>query len=129
MKLRRGLDDVLHARRIVDAGKLDDDAIAALRRDERLGDAEGVDAVADGLDGVLDGVLVAVAVSEDFGVGDWVGVALGVSVATAVRVGVPVGVAVNDAVLFDELGLTEIERELVKIDPGYRAVSPTAATT
>src|SRR5258708_25654390 len=34
--------------------------------------------------------------------------------------------AVNDAGLLDELGLTEIERELVKIDPGYRAVSPTA---
>ena len=34
--------------------------------------------------------------------------------------------AVSDARLFDELGLTEIERELVQIDPGYRAVSPTA---
>ncbi len=34
--------------------------------------------------------------------------------------------AVNDESLLDELGLTEIERELVKIDPGYRAVSPTA---
>ncbi|HEV7857827.1 MAG TPA: hypothetical protein VGO91_04190 [Pyrinomonadaceae bacterium] len=31
----------------------------------------------------------------------------------------------NDALL-DELGMTEIERELVSIDPGYRAVSPTA---
>ncbi len=31
----------------------------------------------------------------------------------------------NDALL-DELGLTRTERELVKIDPGYRAVSPTA---
>ena len=28
--------------------------------------------------------------------------------------------------LLDELGLTAIERELVAIDPGYRAVSPTA---
>lgn len=28
--------------------------------------------------------------------------------------------------LLDELGLTEIERDLVSIDPGYRAVSPTA---
>jgi uncharacterized circularly permuted ATP-grasp superfamily protein len=28
--------------------------------------------------------------------------------------------------LLDELGLTPIERELVKINPGYRAVSPTA---
>src|ERR1041384_667069 len=34
--------------------------------------------------------------------------------------------AVADESLLDELGLTEIERELVKIDPGYRAVSPTA---
>jgi uncharacterized circularly permuted ATP-grasp superfamily protein len=34
--------------------------------------------------------------------------------------------AVNDESLLDELGLTEVERELVKIDPGYRAVSPTA---
>jgi len=31
----------------------------------------------------------------------------------------------NDSLL-DELGLTAIERELVKIDPGYHAVSPTA---
>src|SRR5215210_2812479 len=28
--------------------------------------------------------------------------------------------------LLDELGLTDIERDLVSIDPGYRAVSPTA---
>src|SRR6267142_5961401 len=34
--------------------------------------------------------------------------------------------AVNDESLLDELGLTEIERELVKIDPGYSQVSPTA---
>src|SRR6266446_2744346 len=34
--------------------------------------------------------------------------------------------AVLDSSLLDELGLTEIERELVRIDPGYRAVSPTA---
>src|SRR5688500_7228340 len=34
--------------------------------------------------------------------------------------------AVEDPALLDELGLTEIERELVRIDPGYRAVSPTA---
>jgi hypothetical protein len=34
--------------------------------------------------------------------------------------------AVADERLVDELGLTEIERELVRIDPGYRAVSPTA---
>jgi hypothetical protein len=34
--------------------------------------------------------------------------------------------AVRDATLLDELGLTEIERELVSIDPGYAEVSPTA---
>lgn len=34
--------------------------------------------------------------------------------------------AVSDESLLTELGLTEIERELVKIDPGYGAVSPTA---
>ena len=34
--------------------------------------------------------------------------------------------AVGDAGLLDELGLTPIERELAQIDPGYRAVSPTA---
>ncbi len=34
--------------------------------------------------------------------------------------------AVEDSALLDELGLTEIERDLVRIDPGYRAVSPTA---
>lgn len=34
--------------------------------------------------------------------------------------------AVSDESLLVELGLTEIERELVKIDPGYRTVSPTA---
>jgi uncharacterized circularly permuted ATP-grasp superfamily protein len=34
--------------------------------------------------------------------------------------------AVEDNALLDELGLTETERELVKIDPGYKAVSPTA---
>src|SRR6185295_19066116 len=34
--------------------------------------------------------------------------------------------AVVDSALFDELGLSEIERELVQIDPGYRFVSPTA---
>jgi hypothetical protein len=35
-------------------------------------------------------------------------------------------VAVEDEKIVDELGVTEIERELVRIDPGYRAVSPTA---
>jgi hypothetical protein len=34
--------------------------------------------------------------------------------------------AVRNNQLLDELGLTPIERELVAIDPGYRAVSPTA---
>src|ERR1043165_1766451 len=34
--------------------------------------------------------------------------------------------AVADESLLDELGLTPIERELVKINPGYRFVSPTA---
>jgi hypothetical protein len=34
--------------------------------------------------------------------------------------------AVEDDALLDELGLTEIERDLVQIDPGYKEVSPTA---
>src|SRR5258708_16453318 len=34
--------------------------------------------------------------------------------------------AVTDLSLLDELGLTKVERELVQIDPGYKAVSPTA---
>src|SRR5688572_3246017 len=34
--------------------------------------------------------------------------------------------AVRDDVLLDELGITEVEKELVKIDPGYNQVSPTA---
>jgi hypothetical protein len=34
--------------------------------------------------------------------------------------------AIQDESLVSELGLTEIERELIKIDPGYVAVSPTA---
>ena len=34
--------------------------------------------------------------------------------------------AVANIQLMDELGLTPVERELVAIDPGYRAVSPTA---
>ncbi|MFN6964063.1 MAG: hypothetical protein ACK4S4_09895 [Pyrinomonadaceae bacterium] len=34
--------------------------------------------------------------------------------------------AVEDESLLDELGITETERELVKIDPGYSMVSPTA---
>lgn len=34
--------------------------------------------------------------------------------------------AVDDEAIFDELGITEIERELVRIDPGYSHVSPNA---
>jgi hypothetical protein len=34
--------------------------------------------------------------------------------------------AVEDSTLIQELGLTDIERELVAIDPGYKGVSPTA---
>ncbi len=34
--------------------------------------------------------------------------------------------AVGNDELLDELGITEIERDLVSIDPGYTAVSPTA---
>ena len=34
--------------------------------------------------------------------------------------------AVADPHVVDDLGLTEIERELVAIDPGYKAVSPTS---
>lgn len=34
--------------------------------------------------------------------------------------------AIDDSSIVDDLGVTEIERELIAIDPGYRAVSPTA---
>jgi len=34
--------------------------------------------------------------------------------------------AIRDDSIIDDLGLTEVERELSSIDPGYRAVSPTA---
>jgi len=34
--------------------------------------------------------------------------------------------AVADDAILDELGVTEIEKDLVKIDPGYKQVSPTA---
>src|SRR5687768_15153394 len=34
--------------------------------------------------------------------------------------------AVGNDELLDELGITEVERDLVAIDPGYAAVSPTA---
>jgi hypothetical protein len=34
--------------------------------------------------------------------------------------------AIDDDSILDELGLSDIERELIKIDPGYRQVSPTS---
>src|SRR5882672_4996008 len=34
--------------------------------------------------------------------------------------------AIEDSSIFDELGVTYIERDRISIDPGYRAVSPTA---
>ncbi|MDQ3472878.1 MAG: hypothetical protein M3447_03980 [Acidobacteriota bacterium] len=34
--------------------------------------------------------------------------------------------AISDDTIITDLGLTEIERELIAIDPGYRAVSPTS---
>jgi hypothetical protein len=34
--------------------------------------------------------------------------------------------AIADSAILDELGVTDVERELISIDPGYRAVSPTA---
>ncbi len=34
--------------------------------------------------------------------------------------------AIDDPTIVDDLGITEIERDLISIDPGYRAVSPTA---
>jgi len=34
--------------------------------------------------------------------------------------------AIDDHSLVDDLGLTQIERELIAIDPGYSAVSPTS---
>jgi hypothetical protein len=34
--------------------------------------------------------------------------------------------AIDDPSIIDDLGVTEIERELINIDPGYKAVSPTA---
>src|SRR5215510_3334841 len=33
--------------------------------------------------------------------------------------------AINDPTILDDLGLTAVERELIMIDPGYTAVSPT----
>jgi hypothetical protein len=34
--------------------------------------------------------------------------------------------AIDDPTIVDDLGITEIERDLVAIDPGYKAVSPTS---
>lgn len=34
--------------------------------------------------------------------------------------------AIDDPSIVDDLGITEVERDLISIDPGYRAVSPTA---
>lgn len=34
--------------------------------------------------------------------------------------------AIHDPSIIDDLGVTEIERDLISIDPGYQAVSPTA---
>jgi uncharacterized circularly permuted ATP-grasp superfamily protein len=34
--------------------------------------------------------------------------------------------SIQDGSIIDDLGVTEIERELISIDPGYKAVSPTA---
>lgn len=34
--------------------------------------------------------------------------------------------AINDPTIVDDLGLSAIERELISIDPGYKAVSPTS---
>src|SRR5918993_2732106 len=34
--------------------------------------------------------------------------------------------AIEDDTIISDLGLTEVERELIAIDPGYRAVSPTS---
>ena len=51
------LDQVLDPLGIVDAGQLDDDLVGALPLDERLGDAELVDPVADRLQGLVDGLV------------------------------------------------------------------------
>ena len=53
---RRFLDDVLGALWIVDAGKLDDDAVVASLLHDGLGNPELVDAVANDLERVVDGL-------------------------------------------------------------------------
>src|SRR5436189_289090 len=52
LQLRGRLDDVLHARRVVDARELDDDTVVRFRNDDRLRDAQRVDAAIDRLDGL-----------------------------------------------------------------------------
>ena len=54
----RDLDQVLDPLRVGDARELDDDPLRALPLDQRLGDAELVDPVADGLDGLVDGLVL-----------------------------------------------------------------------
>ncbi len=58
--LERGgaAEDVLGARGVLHARELDDDAVAALLLDDRLGDAELVDAVAQDLDVLRDGAVL-----------------------------------------------------------------------
>ncbi len=55
-----GLHDFLDAGGIVHAGKLDQNLVVAqaVLLDDRLGDAELVNTVADGFDGLLDGALL-----------------------------------------------------------------------
>ena len=59
LKPGRGLDDAFHAVEIFNAGQLDQNLVVAqaVLLDDRLADAEGIHAVADGLDGLLDGFL------------------------------------------------------------------------
>ena len=58
------LDQVLDPLRVVDTGKLYEDSIRPLPRDERLGDPELVDAVADRLDGLGDRVVLHLPASQ-----------------------------------------------------------------
>ncbi len=54
----RDLDELLDPVGVADAGQFDDDPVRALSLDERLGDAELVDAVADGLPDLVDGLVL-----------------------------------------------------------------------
>ena len=62
-KLQEGgvLDEVLDALGVVDPGQLHEDPVGALPRDQRLGNAELVDAVADGLHGLGDRIVLELA--------------------------------------------------------------------